>query len=299
MALTMETREFAGQNTTRLLGRLAFQMNHTIKSPDPEAVHDLRVAIRRFTQTLSVFKPCFPGKETRKLRRRLKKLMLLAGAVRNFDIALKLIAKSRSSDAAKLLPHIQTQRKESERILIGALKRRMERKSSLKWRNALEAALANEQDSACRIAIADTAQHVLPRMAKDFLERGTAASQSKASPEKLHQFRIASKKFRYTLELLAPLYGTALNPAIDSIKRAQTLLGDINDCVTVEQIVSAHKVGGALASWLKRRQRRKVEEFCRRWPEEFGNRDLVLESTRGVRKPAGSRTTNRKSRAVA
>ena len=107
MALTIETRKFAGQNAARLLRRLAFQMNLTKKAPDSDSVHDLRVSIRRFTQVLGVFKSCFPGKETRKIRRRVKKLMQLAGAVRNFDIALKLLSKSRTTEAASLRPKLE------------------------------------------------------------------------------------------------------------------------------------------------------------------------------------------------
>jgi CHAD domain-containing protein len=304
MALSTEARKFAGQNAVRLLGRLAFQMNVTRKSPDADAVHDLRVAIRRFAQPLSVFKPCFHGRETRKIRRRTKKLMILAGAVRNCDVALKLLSKSRSSQAADLRPKLQSQRKESERVLIGALKRRIERKSSLRWRTALEASLALGASPACRIPIDKTARRILPRMAKDFLERGSAVSQAKISPEKMHAFRIASKKFRYTLELFATLYGPALNGWLESIKRVQTLLGDINDCVTVAQLLSDYKSSGTMEAWLKKRQRRKVEEFSRCWAEEFGSRESVRsrirslshpqETPRALKKPmASSRTAAR------
>jgi CHAD domain-containing protein len=288
-------------------------MNVTIKSPNPDSVHDLRVAIRRFTQALSVFKPCFPGKDTRKIRRRLKKLMLDAGDVRNNDIALKILSKSRKTEAASLRPRIQSQRKEASRILIGALKRRMERKSSLKWRAALESALATGDEAFCAVAIEETARQILPRMAKDFLERGNAASEEKASPEKLHHFRIASKKFRYTLELFTPLYGPSLNGWLESIKSVQTLLGDINDCATVAQMLADHK-GDGLSRWLKRRQRRNTEEFCRRWQEEFGDREMVRgriqllshpqAGSPAVKKPvarsvSASRTHSRKRNAVA
>jgi CHAD domain-containing protein len=285
MALTIETRKFAGQNAARLLGRLAFQMNLTKKAPDAGSVHDLRVSIRRFAQALAVFKPCFQGKETRKIRRRMKKLRMLAADVRNFDIALKLLSKSRTAEAARLRPKLESQRKESGRILIGALKRRMERKSSLKWRTALESALAGGNSAGCRIAVEETARSVLPRMAKDFLERGNAASEAKASLEKLHAFRIASKKFRYTLELFAPLYGSALKSWLESIQRIQTLLGDINDCVTVAQMLSDYKGGGAVAGWLKKRQRRKVEEFSRCWQEEFGGREGARNRLRSLSHP--------------
>src|SRR5579864_1946737 len=95
MASPIDTRKFAREQAGRLLGRLAFQANHTIKSRDFVAVHDLRVAIRRFTRLLRIFQLCFDGKETRKLRRRLKKVLDLAGDVGRYDTALKAIAKPR------------------------------------------------------------------------------------------------------------------------------------------------------------------------------------------------------------
>lgn len=300
MALTMDTRKFAAQNTARLLGRLAFQMNVTRKSPDADAVHDLRVAIRRFSQALGVFKSCIAGKDTRKIRRRMKKLMLAAGAVRDCDVALKFLSKSRGAEAVSLRSKFQTQRKDGERTLAAALKRRMERKSSLKWRTALEAALAANA-AAGKVTVEDTARKTLPGMAKDFLERGDAASQPKASPEKLHAFRIESKKFRYSLELFAPFYGPELSAWIDSIKRIQTLLGDINDCETVGQMIADQKGGGAMAGRLKKKQRRKVEEFLGAWAEEFGDSAVVRarldalrhpgEALRPLRKPAARSRT--------
>jgi len=286
MALTIETRKFAGQNAAKLLGRLAFQMNLAAKSPGPDAVHDLRVSIRRFTQALGVFKACFPGKETRKIRRRTKKLMLLAGTVRNYDIALKMLSKSRSAEAANFRRKLQTLRKDSGRVLIGALKRRMDRKSSLKWRTALESALVDGNTAECRITVEDTACRILPRMAEDFFERGNAASEGRVAAEKLHAFRIASKKFRYTLELFAPLYGPPLNAWLESIKRIQTLLGDINDCVTVAQMLADHKVN-AMTGWLKKRERKKVEEFSACWQQEFGAPETVRTRLHTLRRPQG------------
>jgi len=56
----METHSFAVAQATRLLERLAFQINGVVHSPRPEAIHDLRVAIRRFAQALSACKGCFP-----------------------------------------------------------------------------------------------------------------------------------------------------------------------------------------------------------------------------------------------
>lgn len=299
MALTVETRQFAGQNAARLLGRLAFQMNATMKAPDPDAVHDLRVAIRRFTQALNVFKPCFPGKEKRKIHRRLKRLMTQAGAVRDWDVAFSMLTKSRSAEAAGLRPKIQSQRKEGERVLIGSLKRRIERKSSLKWRTALESALGSAEEGICHDPIAETARRTLPHMAKDFLELGNSAAQAKSTPQKLHRFRVACKKFRYSLELFAPLYGSSLKRWIETIKHAQNLLGEVTDCATTAEIVSAYKDLRATSAWLRKRGRRKTEEFRQWWPDAFSSREVLRTWMRDLGNPPSGVLKKPMARAVA
>lgn len=54
-------RKYATEHTSTLLRRLAYHMNRVGRSADSDSVHDLRVAIRRFTQSLRVFAPFFPS----------------------------------------------------------------------------------------------------------------------------------------------------------------------------------------------------------------------------------------------
>jgi CHAD domain-containing protein len=312
--MVTETRQFAGEQAARLLRHLAFQISRTLKSSSADAVHDVRVAIRRFTQTIAVCKPCFPGKDTRKIRRRLKKIMALAGEVRNCDVALKFIAKSRLADAVQLQSNLQRHRKAASRILVSELKRWKDRHMSLKWRAALEGALARNQDAFAGTAIEVTSRRTLRRMVKDFLEYGNEAASAKASPEDLHRFRIVAKKFRYTLELFEPLYGSSLNREVAKIKRAQTLLGDINDCVTVASMVAQYNGGNRLAARLRKRERKKTEEFRRYWTEDFQHGEQLRSwcnrlarppaRPRGIKKPVASSgldpaSSPRKSAAVA
>jgi hypothetical protein len=44
-----------------------------------------------------------------------------------------------------------------------------------------------------------------------------------------HRMRIAAKKLRYTMEICDAAYDKALSPLIKSVKKLQTLLGDIHD----------------------------------------------------------------------
>src|SRR5262245_20209839 len=84
-------RDYARTQTAILLRRLAYQVNRASKSTDAESVHDLRVAIRRLNRCLRTFSQFYPGRSWKKVRRRLKELMTVAGEVRDRDIAVELL----------------------------------------------------------------------------------------------------------------------------------------------------------------------------------------------------------------
>jgi CHAD domain-containing protein len=263
----METLEYAADQAKKLLGQLAFQVSRTTRRHDPDEVHDLRVAIRRLAQALVVFERCFPGKEAAKIRRRLKEMLALAGEVRNCDIALKFLSRSDLAEGDALYTRLETGRREAERTLVGLLRRWTGRNSSAKWRRSLETGSASKPF--CRNATEDTAQQVLSRMAEKFFKTGDEAVAAKASPKDLHRFRIHSKKLRYSLELFAPLYGPALNNCLEPIRKVQTLLGAINDCQTTRELLSRYGGDKGLDAKLKKRQRRKTDEFSRYWADTF------------------------------
>ena len=266
---SLATRRFARDHADRLLGRLAFQVSRAIKSHNAETVHDLRVVIRRFAQALRVFKPCFRGKELRKIRRELKRMMAIGGEVRNHDIALKLLAKSKRAQRSGLQARIKSGRRETERSLITFLKRWVERKSSLKWRTALESAAAAAHSNFCKAGVAQNGRQMLPAMARDFFEQGDEAAGASAVPRELHRFRITSKRFRYTLELFTALDAASLNPKLEALRRGQTVLGDINDLETVREMLHQYEGAEMVTAWLKKRQRKRLEEFREYWGTTF------------------------------
>ncbi len=90
----MTMRDYALERGALLLRRLAFQMHRAARLRDPESIHDLRVAIRRFQQCLVVFAQFFPRGRSKKIRARLHEIMQIAGEIRNRDIALELLGKS-------------------------------------------------------------------------------------------------------------------------------------------------------------------------------------------------------------
>lgn len=257
-----ETRKFARENADKLLDRLAFEIGRCARSRRPESVHDLRITIRRFAQVLRVFDSVISRAQTRKIRKTLKKILAAAGEVRDCDVALRLLAKSNGAGARTWKSVLQNRRKERERVLTASLKVWIDRKSSLKWRAHLQQALEPQHNVRVR-PLAETVQGILRKMAADFLDRGNRLAHRKAA-HGLHGFRIHVKKFRYTLELFAPLYGPSLRAWQEKIKRIQTLLGDIHDCEMARELVADTK-----KIWLKNRQKKKRAEFLECWAETF------------------------------
>jgi CHAD domain-containing protein len=205
-----------------------------VHAPHAVAIHDLRIAIRRFSQVLSACKSCFPPRPVRKMRRRLKPIMTLAGEVRDTDVALQLVA---AAGASSLEAKLRARRKTAAKTLLASLKHWTARKSVSKWRSALESGIPPRE---LRQSKAEALAHrELPRLAARFFREGARAAAPQASAGERHRFRLAAKRFRYTLELFAQFYGPAAAQWTAQVKELQSLLGAMNDCRAVRDLVDA------------------------------------------------------------
>ena len=79
----------------------------------------------------------------------------------------------------------------------------------------------------------------VPKAAAAWFERGRAALGPDVPWKEMHEFRLRTKRFRYTLELLRPAYGPGLDCKLKSLKKLQDYLGDINDAVVTAELLSA------------------------------------------------------------
>ena len=113
-------------------------MGRAAKSADSDAVHDLRVAIRRLAQCLRVFEQFFPRDRTRKIRRALKQMVDLASEVRDRDVALVLVSKAKIAPKSELPRRLADDRRSAQRALVTELKQWIRGNLSRKWRSALE-----------------------------------------------------------------------------------------------------------------------------------------------------------------
>lgn len=117
-------------------------------------------------------------------------------------------------------------------------------------------------------SLEQNAAAALPKLERRYRTAGRKAARHGTVWEDLHAFRIATKRFRYTLELLVPVCGDAIEPRLVSVRKIQDVLGRINDCHTVlgMGITDSHP---EVEAWLYKRRHELAKEFRRLWREEF------------------------------
>jgi CHAD domain-containing protein len=96
---------------------MAFQVRQTAVRADADAIHDLRVSIRRLRECLRTFAAVYPPGPHKKIRKTLRKLMKGAEKVRSADIALELLVDAGMAHDAPLLRQIREQRAYHHNVL--------------------------------------------------------------------------------------------------------------------------------------------------------------------------------------
>jgi len=205
---------------------------------DPEALHDLRVALRRLRTVLRAFRPWLGGVRRRDARR-VAKLARATGAARDAEVQLGWLAAQRERLSRGRLPGLawMVARLEARRPAAGggygreiARERRLARK--------LRRRLASRRTRRAGGETLGVALAAALRAERGALDERLGAIRGAADVEAVHQARIAAKRLRYLLEPLRGTPGLDATEAVDRLKRAQDLLGELHD---------AHVLGRELA----------------------------------------------------
>ena len=130
-------RSYALGQTSDLLRRTAFQANRACVLKHADAVHDLRVSIRRLTQCLRTFGQFLPQARARKIRQKLKATLDLASLVRNRDVALDLLRRAALPPGSPLLEVLAEERTQATQALLEELKLWAKKDIQKKWRSRL------------------------------------------------------------------------------------------------------------------------------------------------------------------
>jgi CHAD domain-containing protein len=219
---------------------LAAELRRAAKHPhDAEAIHKLRVAIRRFTQALRVFQASFEPAHFDKMRQPLRKVMHRCGEVRNCDIALDVLEAAGVPADNDVEHRLHRLRSRAARALVKRLAAGPTHKDLHRWRTWVQETRAVRP------------LRLIEQLERDFVRAGNAVVRAEASFTQMHKFRLMVKRYRYTLEILA-----GPPRQIEMLRGLQERLGAINDCVTTGELVAA--------SGMKRADQRRIKTALNR-----------------------------------
>ena len=204
---------------------------------DAEAVHQMRVAIRRLRTMASLLgdTPAFRQGRVARLRRRLRPLARWLGDVRDLDILLARLDEYESAlgDAA---PSPNTLRDELLRRRARALQRVRKTLRQRKTRQLLRhprrtvRRLGTRADEGRRTRVRQVAGSALWSRYEAIL--GFANVVAAGGPTgQLHALRIACKQLRYALELFSEEDDARAQELEAPLKEAQDYLGELQDSV--------------------------------------------------------------------
>jgi CHAD domain-containing protein len=251
--------QHALKETKLRLDRFSKNLGRAAEHPeDPEAIHDLRVSIRRVAQALKTFGELLDPAPVKKLRRRLRELMDLCASVRNCDVALTLLEQAGVTTGASV-SRLKKIRGESAK----KLSRRLE-KERLKRHPAPDVRSHPKQhDWKLDQSLEANLSRVLPALAEEFFASGKAAISAHASYQTLHRFRLQAKRFRYALELFERFYGSEMSKGAQILKQLQDGLGAINDCATTIDILGGDRSAVAAVGKLLRHRKAVLQTYAR------------------------------------
>jgi len=215
--------------------RVLKELESVREAPEPDAVHDLRVAIRRCRSVAAVMEEVDPDEAWPEMRKLGRKLFRQLGELRDTQVLEEWTNKlGPESDPVRerLLAAFGAQEKEQQETALKAVEK-FDQKSWKKLERRLQQrSRLVPMDGAAAECLA------LERLeaAKELHVRALRAEK----PDAWHALRIGVKRFRYTVESLLP---TRYEEWGENLKRVQDLLGEVHDLDVLSTKIAEHAAG--------------------------------------------------------
>lgn len=261
---------------------------------DAEALHDLRVAVRRLRSCLRAYEPLLAESASKKKRRRLAKITRRTSPGRDAEVQLAWLAELAGPNAPpavrRLRERLEARRNEAYAQLRDELAQRFGRLHDELRKSLSSYTVRLDDEGAEDPPFARFTAGVIARELRALTE-GLAAIEGVGDLAAMHRARIRGKRVRYLLEPFRDEVEGA-HDAVRALKRLQDLLGDLHDLANLAELARgpsappdpSEDAAAELADLLARIAAERFERF-ERFEREW--RGAELESfERGVREVA-------------
>jgi CHAD domain-containing protein len=191
---------------------------------DKDAVHDLRVALRRARTVLEVGRPVLGSFHADEVRRSMRDVQRATGALRDEEVLLEIVG-SLGVDRADVQPWLRG-RKRRERALRSGLRGVLRAGALDRGRRMLDALIAFRIKSSRDRRLAKFARRVVEEARREVERRRAARIEDAAG---MHRLRIAYKRLRYTVEVFAAALPPDVYALAQRAARMQGRLGELHD----------------------------------------------------------------------
>jgi CHAD domain-containing protein len=221
-----------------------------LRGDDPDAIHDMRVASRRLQQILDLIYPKPRARDVRGLRRKIRRSRRCLSEVRNCDVLLERVDRqlasrrvSRREIRQALQSYLRDRRTRSFEKALRKLGKSNLAAFYLELRSFIRPGASAPQ--AHRHAPADELTSgifyhrvgdSLGRVWQGF-ESQLALSHADPRPSVLHGTRIATKRLRYLIEVIAAFDLPGADENLRWLRHVQRRLGEWHDLEVLEQMM--------------------------------------------------------------
>lgn len=201
-----------------------------LSNPQDETIHDFRVASRRAREVLDYLEPTLPKKAHTRLMDLARRVTKNLGTARESEVNLEIL--NRWSDERKLDPIAVELLMHSQKVEFDAGLRKAKKRISSQKFEFIPRFLSILRGSRTMPA---TDSGILQRRQQEFLG---FPWDSILDDERLHDLRIRTKKFRYSVEINNRVHKKSLGRFIRKIRNLQDVLGRIHDLYVLTEITS-------------------------------------------------------------
>jgi inorganic triphosphatase YgiF len=228
--------------------RMLWAEDPRVREDQPDAVHQLRIALRRLRSALRTFRPLVDREVANGLRGELKWVAGTLGAARDLQVLHERIGALLEAEPAELIlgpisARIREQSEADLRTAGVAGRASLDDPRYFRLLDSLDSFLASPPLTS---AASEPAKRLVPQLLerdwKRLRSRVRASQRAAPGPERdlaLHEVRKSAKQLRYAAEASAPVHRTRASRIAAAAEEIQTILGEHHDSVVARQVLLA------------------------------------------------------------